>query len=154
MRERRVRLEQALDGMASPVVLCQQTDDAALARERFQPLTAGGIEGLVIKDAGSTYPTLTSQRVWWKVKAKQTLDMLAIGFTGDVGSPSALVLAFPGDVDHDGQGLTAGSTTSLSWAVGRSLAPLLHPTRETFRAPLRVGLSHTYPGDGNRAVRR
>ncbi|WP_344950233.1 ATP-dependent DNA ligase [Terrabacter ginsenosidimutans] len=132
LRERRAVLEQALAGMASPIVLCQQTDDAALAREWFDTLTAGGIEGLVIKYAGGTYPTLPGQRVWWKVKAKRTLDMLAIGFTGDRAAPSSLVLAFPGEFDEDGHPVTAGSTTSLSNAVSRSLSRLLHPTGETF----------------------
>lgn len=55
-----------------------------------------------------------------------------IGFTGDVAAPSSLVLAFPGDVDDGGQPVTAGSTTSLSKSLGRSLTPLLHPTGETF----------------------
>lgn len=132
LRERRALLEEALRGMDSPIVLCQQTDDVALAREWFRTLTAGGIEGLVVKDAGGTYPKVPGQRVWWKVKAKQTLDMLAIGFTGDMVTPSALVLAFPGDID-DGQPVTAGSTTSLSKAAGRALAPLLRPTGETFQ---------------------
>jgi ATP-dependent DNA ligase len=95
-------------------------------------LTAGGIEGLVIKDAGGTYPTVPGQRVWWKVKAKQTLDMLAVGFTGDPAAPTALVLAFPGDVDEEGRPVTAGSTTSLPKAVGKALSPLLHPSGETF----------------------
>ena len=132
LRQRRAVLEQALGGMASPIVLCQQTDDLALAREWFHTLTAGGIEGLVIKDAGGTYPTVPGQRVWWKVKARQTLDMLAIGFTGDLAAPTTLVLAFPGDVGQDGEPVTAGSTTALSKAVGRSLQPLLHPTGESF----------------------
>jgi len=130
--DRRAILERALRGIASPIVLCKETDDLASAREWFQTLTAGGIEGLVIKDAGGTYPTVPGRRVWWKVKARRTLHMLAIGFTGDVAAPSALVLAFPGDVNDDGQPVTAGSTTSLSKAVGRSLTPLLHPTGETF----------------------
>ncbi|MHA3838275.1 ATP-dependent DNA ligase [Terrabacter sp. AAH1] len=141
LHERRRVLEQALAGMGSPVVLCQQTDDVALAREWFQTLTAGGIEGLIIKDAGGTYPTRPQARVWWKVKAKRTLDMLAIGFTGDRAAPTALVLAFAGDVDDDGQPVTAGSTTSLSRAVGRSVAPLLQPTGETFDRTFAWGTS-------------
>ncbi len=132
LRERRAVLEQILAGVASPIVLCQQTDDVVLAREWFRTLTAGGIEGLVIKDAAGTYPTTPGQRVWWKLKAKQTLDMLAIGFTGDQAAPTSLVLAFPGDVDGEGQPVTAGSTTSLPSRVGRSLSPLLNPTGETF----------------------
>jgi ATP-dependent DNA ligase len=70
--------------------------------------------------------------VWWKVKAKQSVDMLAVGFTGELAAPSALVLAFPGDLDDDGQPVTAGSTTPLSKAVGRSLSSLLHPTGQSF----------------------
>lgn len=132
LRERRAVLEKAFAGMASPIVLCQQTADVALAREWFQTLTAGGIEGLIIKDASGTYPTEPGQRVWWKVKAKRTLDMLAIGFTGDRATPTALVLAFRSDVDEEGHPVTAGSTTSLPKAVSRSLSPLLHPTGETF----------------------
>jgi len=132
LRERRALLEQALGGIASPIVLCQQTDDATLAREWFHTLTAGGIEGLVIKDARGAYPTVPGQRVWWKVKARQTLDMLAIGFTGDAAAPTSLVLAFPGDVDDDGAPVTAGSTTALSKTVGRRIASLLHPTGKTF----------------------
>jgi ATP-dependent DNA ligase len=95
LRERRAVLEQTLGGMASPIVLCQQTDVVVLAGEWFRTLTAGGIEGLVVKDAGGTYPTVPGQRVWWKVKARRTLDMLAVGFTGDVAAPSGLMLAFP-----------------------------------------------------------
>ncbi|MGO4603651.1 hypothetical protein AB4030_17060 [Terrabacter sp. 2YAF2] len=132
LRERRALLERTLAGIASPIVLCQQTDDPSLAREWFDTLTAGGIEGLVIKDASGTYPTTPQQRAWWKVKATETFDMLAIGFTGDAAAPTSLVLAFPGNVDDDGGPVTAGSTTALSKAVGRSLAPLLHPTGETF----------------------
>ena len=139
LRERRAVLEQALHGMASPIVLCQQTDDLALAREWFHTLTAGGIEGLVIKDAGGTSPTRPGQRVWWKVKAKKTLDMLAVGFTGELAAPTALVLAFPGDRDDNGRPVTAGSTTSLSKAIGRSLSPLLHLTGETFERTLAWG---------------
>jgi ATP-dependent DNA ligase len=132
LRERRRILEQALSGLASPIVLCQQTVNVATAREWLDTLTAGGIEGLVVKDAAGTYPTREGQRVWWKVKARATLDMLAIGFTGSVAAPSALVLAFPGTVDEDGQPVTAGSTTVLNRAAARSIVPLLRPTGASF----------------------
>lgn len=136
LRERRAVLEQVLAGLASSIVLCQQTADVALAREWFRTLTAGGIEGLVIKEAGGSYPTVPGQRVWQKVKAQQTLDMLVVGFTGDPDAPSALVLAFPGDVDEEGNFVTAGSTTTLSKSVGRSLSRLLQPTGEAFERTL------------------
>ena len=46
------------------VVRRQQTDDMATAGQWLRTLTAGGIEGLVVKDAAGTYPTQAGQRVW------------------------------------------------------------------------------------------
>ena len=139
--ERRPVLERALSGLASPIVLCQQTDDVTTAREWLKTLTASGIEGLVIKDAAGTYPTREGQRVWWKVKAKATLDLLAIGFTGTAARPTALVLAFPGSVDDDGQPVTAGSTTVLSRAAAKAITPLLRPTGAAFERTFAWGSS-------------
>lgn len=68
----------------------------------------------------------------WKVKAKATLDLVAIGYIGSVAAPSTLVLAFPGDVDDDGQLRTAGSTTVLSKTAARAIVPLPHPTGASF----------------------
>jgi len=102
----------ALGGLGADVALLQE---AGRPDPQWTDAVSGGVGG----------------RVWWKVKARRTLDMLAIGFTGDLAAPTTLVLAFPGDVD-DGQPVTAGSTTALSKAVGRSLQPLLHPTGESF----------------------
>lgn len=132
LRERRGVLERALSGVASPIALCQQTAEVAVAREWFETLTAAGIEGLVIKDATATYPTRSGQRIWWKVKAKATVDMIAIGYTGRADAPTSLVLAFHGAVDEAGIPVTAGSTTALTRSTARTVAPLLHPTGETF----------------------
>jgi ATP-dependent DNA ligase len=143
LHERRKMLERALLGCTSPIVLCQQTDDLATAREWLRTLTAGGIEGVVIKDAAGTYPTKDRQRIWWKVKAKAALDMLAIGYTGAATAPTTLVLAFPGVVDDAGQPVTAGSTTVLNKAVSGSLAPLLRPTGDTFVRAFAWGSSGT-----------
>ena len=139
LRARRVVLERVLSGLASPIALCQQTDDEQVARDWFATLTAGGIEGLMIKDASGTYPTRPGQRVWFKCKARTTLDMLAIGFTGDVKGPTSLMLAFPGQVDDDGTPVTAGSTTVLTRVTAKSVAPLLRPTGEQFERVFRWG---------------
>ena len=132
LRERRRVLERALSGLASPIVLCQQTSDLAIAEEWFRTLTAGGIEGLVVKDAAGTYPTRDGQRTWWKVKAKATLDLVAIGYTGTAAAQTTLVLAFPGDDDENGPMRTAGSTTVLTKTAARAVASLLHPTGASF----------------------
>jgi ATP-dependent DNA ligase len=86
----------------------------------------------LIKDAAGTYPTRDGQRPWWKVKARATLDMLAIGYTGAADAPIALVLAFPGHVDDDGQPITAGATTVLTKTAARGVLPLLRPTGASF----------------------
>ncbi len=96
LRERRLVLERALSGLGSPIVLCQQTEDLVTAREWLRTLTAGGIEGLVIKDAAGTYPTREGQRPWWKYKSKATLDMLAIGFTGTASIAELAGARLPG----------------------------------------------------------
>jgi ATP-dependent DNA ligase len=132
LRERRRALEQALIGISSPIVVCQQTADEAVARDWFETLTAAGIEGLVIKDGAAAYPTRAGQRVWWKVKARATVEMLAIGFTGSAAAPATLVLAFPGATDERGAPVAAGSTTALDRNAATAVAPLLHPTGERF----------------------
>ena len=66
------------------------------------------------------------------MKAKTSLDMIAIGFTGAAAAPSTLVLAFPGDVDASGVLRTAGSTTVLTKTAARAVAPLLRPTGDSF----------------------
>ena len=68
----------------------------------------------------------------WKVKAKATLDLVAIGYTGTAAAPTTLALAFPGVVDDDGQLRTAGSTMVLTKAAARAVGPLLHPTGDSF----------------------
>lgn len=127
LSERRARLTDMLLGQAPPVVLCQQTSDLGVAEDWFATLSAGGIEGIVVKDAAAPYPTDRGQRVWWKVKARQVLDLLAIGVLGDLGAPTALVLAAP-----DASARVVGVTTVLPRAVARALAPLLQATGSTW----------------------
>lgn len=141
LNQRRRLLEKALSGVAAPIALCQQTTDPVLAREWFNTLTAGGIEGLVIKDTAGSYPTRDGQRIWWKVKARATLDMVAIGHTGPAAAPTTLVLAFPGRLADDGTPVTAGSTTTLTKALAKSVAPLLSPTGHTFERIFAWGAS-------------
>lgn len=48
----------------------------------------------------------------WKRKARTTLDMIAIGFTGTAASGQAVVLAFPGVTGDEGPLVSAGSSWS------------------------------------------
>jgi hypothetical protein len=55
-----------------------------------------------------------------------------IGCTGTAAALSTLVLAFPCVVDADGELATAGSTTVLTKAAVRLVAPLLQPPGASF----------------------
>jgi ATP-dependent DNA ligase len=133
--DRRQQLEAVLSGLRSPIVLCEQTGDQEVAAEWMQTLSVAGIEGVVIKDAQQPYPVRDGQRIWWKLKSRRTLDMVAIGIVGDPKQPTSLVLAMPGG----GELATAGSTTVLSKAVALTVAPLLELTGETFERRLAWG---------------
>lgn len=133
LAERRERLERLMSGLAAPLALCDQTADEAIAQRWLETLHAGGVEGVVVKDASQGYPTRAGQRVWHKVKVRSELDLVVVGTVGDPAAPTALLLARP-TVD----GLRpAGTTVNLARAVardvGRHLVP--DPTRE----PRRVG---------------
>jgi ATP-dependent DNA ligase len=130
LAERRTLLAELLSGVGAPIALCQQTEDREIAEDWLQTLAAGGIEGVVIKDATQPYPTRAGQRVWHKVKSRQSLDMLAIGVVGDPSAPTSLVLAMPTFEDEP---RPAGATTVLSRAVARAIAPLLELTGQTWQ---------------------
>jgi ATP-dependent DNA ligase len=127
--QRRQQLEAVLSGLGSPIVLCEQTDDQEVAAEWMQTLSAAGIEGVVIKDARQPYPTRSGQRIWWKVKTRRTIDMIAIGVVGNPKQPTSLALAMP---SNNEELPTAGSTTVLTKAMALTVAPLLELTGETF----------------------
>lgn len=120
LRERRTLLQRALSGISAPITVCKQTGDVAAARELIQTLTAGSIEGVVVKDAGGTCPTREGQRVWWKVKAKTTLDLVAIGFTGTVAAPDAGA-RLPRRTRRRRAAGHGGSTTALSPAAAKPM---------------------------------
>jgi ATP-dependent DNA ligase len=79
-------------------------------------LTAGGIEGVVIKDATQPYPTRAGQRIWHKLKSRRSLDMLAVGVVGDPVAPTSLVLAMP---TLDDEPRATGATAILTRAAAQ-----------------------------------
>jgi ATP-dependent DNA ligase len=79
-------------------------------------LTAGGIEGVVIKDATQPYPTRAGQRIWHKLKSRRSLDMLAVGVVGDPVAPTSLVLAMK---TLDDEPRAAGATAILTRAAAQ-----------------------------------
>ena len=133
LAEHRARLERLLAGAAAPITLCQQTTDEAEAQTWLDTLSAGGIEGVVVKDRLVRYPARTGQRVWHKLKVRDSLDLVVVGTLGDPRAPSALLLARP-----TAQGLRpAGVTTVLARALARDFGR--HLTVDPASAPRRAG---------------
>jgi ATP-dependent DNA ligase len=105
---------------------------AALVRDSVR---RRNVEGVVIKDPLGRYPTKEGQRIWHKLKVRDSLDLVVKGVFGNPGSPSALLLAAPG---RNGALRAVGTSTVLTGATSRTIGLLLRPTGETVL--LRVGL--------------
>ncbi|WP_184583622.1 ATP-dependent DNA ligase [Lipingzhangella halophila] len=123
LEERREGLERLFDERAAPlpVMLGWQTDDPEEARGWFGDLVAVGIEGLVIKDARTTYRP--GRREWMKLKHRTTTEAIVGGVGGRPGRPEFLVL---GRFDPETRELRiVGRTSELTRAEQRELAGLL-----------------------------
>jgi ATP-dependent DNA ligase len=133
LAERHALLDELLAGLAAPITLCPHTTSGAVAERWVDTLPDTGIEGVMIKDRASVYPQRAGQRVWHKFKLRDTLDLAVVGVVGDLGAPTALLLARPST-----DGLTpAGVTTTLPRSVAREIAADL--TLDPASTPRRVG---------------
>ncbi|MER5727135.1 ATP-dependent DNA ligase [Streptomyces sp. NPDC002138] len=111
---RRALLVDLLLPLGPPLQPVPMTTDAGLAATWYETLPASGIEGLVIKRLGQSYPT--GRRGWQKLRHTDTRDAAVIGYTGTAARPLALVLVLSGD--GDGGALAEGGA-----AVGAGVAP-------------------------------
>ncbi|WP_239077018.1 ATP-dependent DNA ligase [Actinocatenispora rupis] len=123
LRERRRRLVDLLDGAPDRLVLCPQTTSITEAQTWVDAMGPLGIEGLVIKPAGSPYRA-GRRSGWRKWRAVTTSEAIVGGLTGSRARPDTLLL---GRLDLDGRLRLAGQTTHLPAAVAAEIAPLLHP---------------------------
>ena len=140
--DRRTRLERLLSGIASPIALCQQTTDPAVAQDWMETMIAAGVEGVVIKDRRGSYPIRPGMRVRHKLKARAYLDLVVVGVVGDPAGPTALLLARPSATGMRPAGVTTALARTLARQIGRQLQ--LDPGA----APRRVG----WPGNTSAAL--
>ncbi|MEQ7008344.1 ATP-dependent DNA ligase [Actinopolymorpha sp. B17G11] len=104
----------------SPLTLSMQTDDSELAAVWLEEMPKVGVEGLVIKPAGSLY---LPGRSWLKLKARQTTEAVVGGVTGSLRRPAALLLGrYASDT---GRLHYAGRTTQLTDAQAKLIGPML-----------------------------
>lgn len=106
--------------LTAPWALCPSTTDPDTATE-WLTWTAVGLEGLLFKRLDSPYQP--SVRGWRKYKVRETQDAIVGAVTGPLTSPRSLLL---GRLDAGILQYT-GCSTTLSTAVGATLAGLLSP---------------------------
>ena len=110
----------AASGPGFTIVLCQQSDDLAVATGWLHTLTAAGLEGVVVKDAGKPYPTREGQR--GVALGQAPLRDRHSGHRRPGRTPRRWCLPSR----RTGDALpAAGWTTRLSRAVARRIAPLI-----------------------------
>lgn len=120
LRTRRTLLEALADDWAGPLQLTPATTDRDQAGEWFAALPATNIEGLVVKGRDELYTG--GQRIWTKVKHRDTIDVTCAAITGTLTRPEELLIGLPTDDTLQ----ILGRSTPLSAAAARSLAPYLH----------------------------
>jgi ATP-dependent DNA ligase len=87
-----------------------------------------GVEGLVLKRVDEPY--LGGQRRWFKLRHRETVEVLVGAVTGALDRPDRLILALP-DPHLDGGLIVAGGTSALTPVQSSELAALLRvPTSQ------------------------
>ncbi|WP_102191256.1 ATP-dependent DNA ligase [Microbacterium aurantiacum] len=119
LRERRALLEEAAAGWAPPLNVSPSTTDEAEAAGWFESMVDAGIEGLVVKALEGRYEG--GERAWWKVKHRESLDVVCAAVTGSRARPREVVVG----VWVDGRLRIAGRSTPLSAKASRLLGAVL-----------------------------
>jgi len=134
LTERRLELERLFTDVpaASPLALCMQTDDLATAKEWFESLALLGVEGIVIKPAGSRYIP-GNRGLWEKVKHFQSTEMIVGGIIGTLQRPQELLLGRY--VSDTGEFTVIGRTVPLHAAAAKAVGAALQP----------AGADHPWP---------
>jgi ATP-dependent DNA ligase len=138
-RHRRSRLEHHFAGVPPPLQLIPTTTDRVTALQWMQADVASiGIEGLVAKGRDSLYRAGRTGD-WQKVRQTTVVDAAAIGVTGPLDRPDALLLARP---DPDGALQPIGLSLPLSPAQQQAAAEQIESTGEPRRQLLGI-LGHS-----------
>ncbi|MFE9248217.1 ATP-dependent DNA ligase [Streptomyces sp. NPDC007088] len=115
---RRALLAETLAPLGPPLQAVPVTEDRATARHWYASLAGTGVEGLVAKRLDEAYRG--GRRGWLKLRHRDTLDALVLGFVGGRARPRLLVLALPGDG-------SPVASTPLAPALRSRAAALLPP---------------------------
>jgi ATP-dependent DNA ligase len=127
--ERRLALESALAGVASPVHLTPATTDKAVAESWFRQFEGAGLDGLIAKSPTGTYEP--DKRVMLKIKHERTADCVVAGYrphkTGDDAIGSLLLGLYRPlpDASLASVGVIGAFPMTVRRALRAELAPLI-----------------------------
>jgi ATP-dependent DNA ligase len=133
LTRRRAELEAMAQRWAPPLQLTPATSDPAEARQWFTDFRPAGVEGLVVKGAGTRYAP--GRREWLKVKSWETTEVVAGGVIGPIDRPSQLVAGRY----RDGELVVVGRTSPLDARQAAELAAVLTPSAPGHPWPERIG---------------
>ena len=133
LSRRRAELEAMAGRWAPPMQLSPATSDPAEARQWFDDFRTAGVEGLVVKGAGTRYAP--GRREWLKVKSWETTEVVAGGVIGPIGRPSQLVAGRY----RDGELVVVGRSSPLNAQQAAELAAVLTPATSGHPWPERIG---------------
>jgi ATP-dependent DNA ligase len=121
LAQRRELLEQLAADWEPPLNLSPMTRDRAQALTWFEELHHAGVEGLVVKGAGQSYQG--GVRQWFKVKRRESVDVVCGAVIGSIDRPQYVVAGLP----VEGRLRIVGRSTSLTAKAARELTAYLHP---------------------------
>ena len=118
---RRELLEHLAAGWLPPLNLSPVTRDREQALQWFDEMPAVGVEGLMVKAAGQSYQP--GVRQWWKVKRRETVDVVCAAVIGPMTRPEYVVAGLP----VNGRLRIVARSNVLTAKAARELAAQLHP---------------------------
>lgn len=121
LQQRRELLEQLAADWEPPLNVSPVTSDRAQALRWFEELHHAGLEGLVVKGAGQSYQG--GVRQWWKVKRRESVDVVCAAVIGPLERPQYVVAGLP----VEGHLRIVGRSTVLPAKAARELAAHLQP---------------------------
>jgi ATP-dependent DNA ligase len=127
--ERRARLEMALAAARPPIHLTPLTRDRATAADWFARFEGAGLDGVIAKDAASTYEP--GKRRMLKIKHARTADCVVAGFRWHKnGAGTHIGSLILGLFDDAGTLHHVGVTSSFKWDRRAELVEELAPLRD------------------------
>lgn len=120
-QDRRDLLEELVSWWEPPLDLSPVTDNFDKATAWFEAMPASGIEGLVVK--GNSQEYTGGERIWLKVKHRDTLDVVCAAVTGSMDRPTTIIAGLP----INGKLWIVGRSTTLKATASKSLGRLLSP---------------------------